>query len=54
MAGAASASNLKTEASHDHHTSDSRLEEKDQETILRYAQNYLGYKETYLKEKTRS
>jgi carbonic anhydrase/acetyltransferase-like protein (isoleucine patch superfamily) len=31
-----------------------RLEEKDQETILRYAQNYLGYKESYLKEKTRS
>lgn len=31
-----------------------RLEEKDQETILRYAQNYLGYKESYLKERTRS
>ena len=31
-----------------------RLEEKDQETILRYAQNYLGYKDSYLKEKTRS
>jgi carbonic anhydrase/acetyltransferase-like protein (isoleucine patch superfamily) len=31
-----------------------RLEEKDQETILRYAQNYVGYKESYLKEKTRS
>ena len=28
-----------------------RLEEKDQETILRYAQNYLGYKESYLKER---
>lgn len=27
------------------------LEEKDQETILRYAQNYLGYKESYLLEK---
>ena len=27
-----------------------RLEEKDQQTILRYAQNYLGYKESYLKE----
>jgi carbonic anhydrase/acetyltransferase-like protein (isoleucine patch superfamily) len=28
-----------------------KLEEKDQETILRYAKNYLGYKETYLEEK---
>ena len=27
-----------------------RLEEKDQESIMRYANNYLGYKETYLKE----
>jgi carbonic anhydrase/acetyltransferase-like protein (isoleucine patch superfamily) len=28
-----------------------RLDEKDQETILRYAQNYLGYKESYLMER---
>ena len=28
-----------------------KLEEKDQEMILRYAKNYLGYKETYLEEK---
>jgi len=27
-----------------------RLEAKDQETILRYAKNYLGYKESYLME----
>ena len=27
-----------------------RLEGKDQEMILQYAKNYLGYKETYLKE----
>jgi carbonic anhydrase/acetyltransferase-like protein (isoleucine patch superfamily) len=27
-----------------------RLEEKDQQTILQYAKNYLGYKESYLKE----
>ena len=27
-----------------------KLEERDQETILRYARNYLGYKDTYLKE----
>jgi len=27
------------------------LDEKDQETILRYAQNYLGYKESYLMER---
>lgn len=27
------------------------LDEKDQETILRYAQNYLGYKESYLLER---
>jgi carbonic anhydrase/acetyltransferase-like protein (isoleucine patch superfamily) len=27
-----------------------KLEENDQETILRYAQNYLGYKESYLAE----
>lgn len=27
------------------------LADKDQETILRYARNYLGYKEQYLKEK---
>ena len=31
-----------------------RLEEKDQETILRYAQNYFGYKESYLKERRSS
>jgi carbonic anhydrase/acetyltransferase-like protein (isoleucine patch superfamily) len=29
-----------------------RLDENDQETILRYAQNYLGYKESYLMEKS--
>jgi carbonic anhydrase/acetyltransferase-like protein (isoleucine patch superfamily) len=29
-----------------------KLEEKDQEMILRYAKNYLGYKETYLEEKS--
>src|ERR1700757_168669 len=28
-----------------------KLEEKDQQMILMYANNYLGYKETYLKEK---
>jgi carbonic anhydrase/acetyltransferase-like protein (isoleucine patch superfamily) len=28
-----------------------RLDEKDQETILRYADNYLGYKESYLMER---
>jgi carbonic anhydrase/acetyltransferase-like protein (isoleucine patch superfamily) len=28
-----------------------RLEEKDQEMILRYAENYLGYKESYLTER---
>ena len=28
-----------------------KLDEKDQETILRYARNYLGYKEEYLSEK---
>jgi carbonic anhydrase/acetyltransferase-like protein (isoleucine patch superfamily) len=27
-----------------------KLEEKDRETILRYAKNYLGYKESYLQE----
>lgn len=27
-----------------------KLDEKDQETIMRYAQNYLAYKETYLAE----
>ena len=27
-----------------------KLDEKDQEMILRYANNYLGYKESYLKE----
>jgi carbonic anhydrase/acetyltransferase-like protein (isoleucine patch superfamily) len=27
-----------------------KLEEKDQEMILRYAKNYLGYKESYLQE----
>jgi len=26
-----------------------KVEEKDQETILRYAKNYLEYKESYLK-----
>ncbi len=29
-----------------------RLEEKDQETILRYAENYLGYKKSYLMERS--
>lgn len=28
-----------------------KLEEKDQEMILQYAKNYLGYKETYLSER---
>jgi len=28
-----------------------KLDEKDQETILRYAKNYLGYKDEYLREK---
>lgn len=28
-----------------------RLEEKDQEAIMRYANNYLGYKEDYLRER---
>ncbi len=28
-----------------------RLEEKDQEMILRYAKNYVGYKESYMAEK---
>jgi carbonic anhydrase/acetyltransferase-like protein (isoleucine patch superfamily) len=28
-----------------------RLDEKDQETILRYADNYLGYKDSYLMER---
>ena len=28
-----------------------KLEEKDQETILRYANNYLGYKDSYLGER---
>jgi carbonic anhydrase/acetyltransferase-like protein (isoleucine patch superfamily) len=27
-----------------------KLDEKDQESIMRYANNYLGYKEAYLKE----
>jgi carbonic anhydrase/acetyltransferase-like protein (isoleucine patch superfamily) len=27
-----------------------KLEEQDQQTILRYAKNYLGYKESYLRE----
>jgi carbonic anhydrase/acetyltransferase-like protein (isoleucine patch superfamily) len=27
-----------------------KLDERDQETIMRYARNYLGYKEEYLKE----
>jgi carbonic anhydrase/acetyltransferase-like protein (isoleucine patch superfamily) len=26
------------------------LDERDRETIMRYARNYLGYKEEYLKE----
>jgi carbonic anhydrase/acetyltransferase-like protein (isoleucine patch superfamily) len=29
-----------------------KLSDEDQETILRYARNYLGYRETYLAEKT--
>ena len=29
-----------------------KLDQKDQESILRYANNYLGYKESYLAEKT--
>jgi hypothetical protein len=28
-----------------------RLEAKDQEMILRYAENYLGYKDSYLMER---
>jgi carbonic anhydrase/acetyltransferase-like protein (isoleucine patch superfamily) len=28
-----------------------KLDDKDQESIMRYANNYLGYKESYLKEK---
>ena len=28
-----------------------KLEEKDQESILRYARNYLGYTEEYLRER---
>lgn len=28
-----------------------KLEEKDQETIMRYARNYLGYREEYLRER---
>ena len=31
-----------------------QLSDKDQETILRYAKNYLGYKETYLAERKNS
>ncbi|MGH9496810.1 MAG: gamma carbonic anhydrase family protein [Candidatus Sulfotelmatobacter sp.] len=31
-----------------------KLDEKDQETILRYARNYLGYKDAYLKESVAS
>jgi carbonic anhydrase/acetyltransferase-like protein (isoleucine patch superfamily) len=31
-----------------------RLDEKDQETILRYADNYLGYKKSYLLERKSS
>jgi carbonic anhydrase/acetyltransferase-like protein (isoleucine patch superfamily) len=27
-----------------------KLDESDQETIMRYARNYLGYKEEYIKE----
>jgi hypothetical protein len=27
------------------------LEERDQENIMRYARNYLGYKEEYLRER---
>src|ERR1019366_6873102 len=30
------------------------LDEKDQEMILRYANNYLGYKESYLRERKSS
>ena len=30
-----------------------QLSDEDQQTILRYAQNYLGYKETYLTERKR-
>jgi carbonic anhydrase/acetyltransferase-like protein (isoleucine patch superfamily) len=29
-----------------------KLDEKDQETILRYANNYLGYKDAYLQERS--
>jgi carbonic anhydrase/acetyltransferase-like protein (isoleucine patch superfamily) len=28
-----------------------RLDERDHETIMRYANNYLGYKDSYLREK---
>jgi hypothetical protein len=28
-----------------------KLEAKDQEVIMRYARNYLGYKDEYLKER---
>lgn len=28
-----------------------KLDEKDQETIMRYAQNYLGYKDSYLEQR---
>jgi carbonic anhydrase/acetyltransferase-like protein (isoleucine patch superfamily) len=28
-----------------------KLEEKDQEAIMRYARNYLGYTEEYLRER---
>jgi hypothetical protein len=28
-----------------------KLEETDQESIMRYANNYLGYKESYLRER---
>jgi carbonic anhydrase/acetyltransferase-like protein (isoleucine patch superfamily) len=31
-----------------------KLEEKDQESIMRYANNYLQYKETYLRERKES
>jgi len=30
-----------------------KLEKQDQETILRYANNYLGYKDSYLRERSR-
>jgi carbonic anhydrase/acetyltransferase-like protein (isoleucine patch superfamily) len=30
-----------------------QLSDDDQQTILRYAKNYLGYKETYLAERKR-